>query len=310
MNNPEAHYLTTGPEIWEDTDGQIDCLVSGIGTGGTVSGTGKYLKEKAKEAGREIRISCPDPHGSIYKDEFYTGKSGATSTYRVEGIGHDFMVGTLDFSVVDDVFNVSDKDSFLTTRRLAREEGIFCGGSSGTAVFGALQVARELGPGKLVVVVICDSGDRYLSKCFSDDWMTHMGYHGPEQRLGTVADILKFKGGDVEFADPEESLGQVARRMSELGISQMPVRRDGTGADFRMIHELDLLQSLVRGERTTSDRVEEAANALRGRVGLNDSLSAVQAVFDDENVAIVLEKEEIVGVVTKIDVVEYLAART
>ena len=118
--NPEAHYLTTGPEIWEDTDGRLDALVGGIGTGGTISGAGKYLKEKAAEAGREIRIICPDPVGSIYNDMFLTGKHEEPSIYRVEGIGHDFMVGTLDFSVIDEIRNVSDKDSFLTARRLAR----------------------------------------------------------------------------------------------------------------------------------------------------------------------------------------------
>ncbi len=308
MNNPEAHYLTTGPEIWSDTDGKIDCLVGGIGTGGTISGAGKYLKEKAAEAGREISIVCPDPVGSIYHDEFYKGCSGDPGIYRVEGIGHDFMVGTLDLSVIDEIMEITDKQSFLAARRLAREEGIFAGGSTGTAIHGAIETAKKLGPGKLVVVIVCDSGDRYLSKCFDDDWMKDMGYLGPEQRLGTVRDILQHKSRHVEFADSDESLASVAKRMSELGISQMPVASP-SGEPLRIIHELDLLQSLVNQSCTADDTVARVAKELQGKVRIDDSITAVQSVFDDENVAMVVENGEVTGVISKIDVVEYLAAR-
>ena len=309
MSNPEAHYLTTGPEIWEDTEGQIDCLVGGIGTGGTISGAGKYLKEQAAKAGREIRIVCPDPIGSIYHDEFYKGSSGEPGIYRVEGIGHDFMVGTLDMSVIDEVREISDKNSFITARRLAREEGIFAGGSTGTAVYGALEVARELGPGKLVVVIVCDSGDRYLSKCYNDDWMKDMGFLGPEQLLGSVRDVLRFKGGGVEFAEPDETLASVAKRMADLGISQMPVAKRSKDEPLKIIHEVDLLQSLVDQHCSPSDTVDHAATDLHGQVNIDDSLGIVQSIFDDQNVAVVVENGDVTGVISKIDVIEYLANR-
>ncbi|MCA9291861.1 MAG: pyridoxal-phosphate dependent enzyme, partial [Phycisphaerales bacterium] len=302
-------YLTTGPEIWEDTGGRLDALVGGIGTGGTISGAGRYIREQAAKTGHTVRIICPDPEGSIYKGMFESGTHEPPSIYRVEGIGHDFMVDTLDFNVIDEVRNISDRDSFITARRLAREEGIFCGGSTGTAVFGALQVARELGPGRTVVCILCDSGNRYLSKCFDDDWMRDMGYLSAEDRLGTVRDVLKSKPVHVEFAEPDETLANVARRMNELGISQMPLVAVN-GGPLLMVHESDLLQTLITGACSPGDPAVKAAKPLRGQVAAGDPISRVQKVFDEDNVAVVVENNRVTGIISKIDVVEFLAART
>jgi len=216
------------------------------------------------------------------------------------------MVGTLDFAVIDEVRTVTDRESFLAARRLARDEGIFAGGSSGTAVHTAAEVARELGPGKTVVVIICDSGDRYLSKYFDDDWMKDLGFLGPDERHGTVRDLLRAHHARIEFADADESLEHVARRMADLGISQMPVEVDGS---LRMIHESDILRGLVGGACVTGDPVSGVATALEGQVSLDDPLGRVQKVFDENNVAVAVDHGQVVGIVSKIDVVTYLAER-
>lgn len=170
--NIEAHYVTTGPEIWEQTEGKIDYLVAGAGTGGTISGAGRYLKEKNSE----IKVIGVDPIGSIYYDYFKNKKLIEPHIYLVEGIGEDMLCEALDFEVIDDFIQVNDKDSFLMTRRLVKEEGIFAGGSSGAAVWASLKLARNLFEDKTIVVILPDTGSRYLSKIFNDDWMREKGF--------------------------------------------------------------------------------------------------------------------------------------
>ena len=171
QNNPKAHYQTTGPEIWKQTNGKIDVLVSGMGTGGTITGTARFLKSK----NGKIKIVGVDPAGSLFHHKF-SGTVGNIHPYKVEGIGEDFIPGTIDLKIVDEIVKVTDEEAFLTARRLAREEGILAGGSSGAAVFAALKVAKELKKNKTVVVILPDRGDRYLSKFYSDDWMKENGF--------------------------------------------------------------------------------------------------------------------------------------
>jgi cystathionine beta-synthase len=180
-NNPkniEAHYSTTGPEIWDQTEGRIDYLVGGIGTGGTISGAGRYLKEKNPR----VKIIAVDPEGSVFFDYFKTGKIINPHVYRVEGIGEDYLVKAVDFSVIDDIIRVNDKESFLMARKLARKEGIFAGGSSGSAVWAALKLSENVEAGKNIVVILPDSGDRYLSKMYNDRWMIQNGFLEEEGR--------------------------------------------------------------------------------------------------------------------------------
>jgi cystathionine beta-synthase len=179
-NNPmniEAHYRTTGPEIWNQLKGDLDIFVAGIGTGGTLSGVGRYLKEKSPA----IRIIAVDPEGSVFYDYFKTGRLPEPHVYQVEGIGEDYLVDAVDFSIIDDIVQVNDRDSFLTARKLARMEGLFAGGSSGSAVWAALQVARQQDAPRKIVVILPDSGSRYLSKFYNDEWMRKSGFLEKEE---------------------------------------------------------------------------------------------------------------------------------
>ncbi len=306
--NPEAHYLTTGPEIWEDTDGKIDYLVVGAGTGGTVTGAGRYLKEQAKKQGRKIQIVCPDPEGSIYYDLFYKNPPREPAVYKVEGVGHDFMVDTLDMSVIDEVRQVSDRESFNAARKLSREEGIFAGGSAGTAIHVAVELANEVGAGKVIVVIIPDSGDRYISKFYKDEWMKDWGFLDPHSKLDTVKDVLGVKGNQLETVLETDTIAEVSSRMSAQGISQMPIRKPVNGR-YLMVHEIDILHALLQAKCRPEDSVLKIATELQGKVVLEDSISKLERIFNENNVAVVMNGGEIIGIITKIDMVRYLTTR-
>lgn len=300
-DNIEAHYLTTGPEIYEQLDGKLDYFVAGLGTGGTMSGAGKFFKEK----NGKIQNVGVDPIGSVYAGYFKTGKLGEPHVYKVEGIGEDMLCGAMDFKVLDQVRQVDDRQSFIAARRLAKEEGIFGGGSSGAAVHAAIELAKEVGKGKTIVVVLPDSGNSYISKFYSDEWMRDMGFL-EEKGPGTVKDILGVRKQKLITAGKGEKIGQVIEDMKKHGISQMPVlAADGTA--LGMIHEYDLLNGLIGGSYKLTDPIDALIAPLQGVVTPETTIPQLRQVFAQDNVAVVREGQKITGVVTKIDLIEHLA---
>ncbi len=304
--NPETHYLTTGPEIWEQTEGKVDVLVVGMGTGGTITGTGKYLKEKNPA----VQIVGADPVGSLLYETFKTGRLGAAHSYKVEGVGEDFVPGTLNFDVVDDVVQVGDRESFLMARRLAKEEGLFIGGSCGTAVAAALRYAKDLPENKLMVVVLPDSGTRYLSTFYNDEWMQQNRYFESEWGEGTVATVLGGKPRkEIMTVSRLSKVNDVIRMMKEHDVSQLPVVEDGKL--LGLITETDLLDHLVSDpEDRKRDNISHLVSTEQMDVlAPSTSLDALSEVFGRGHVAVVLDGNEVAGIVTKIDLIDFLAAR-
>jgi cystathionine beta-synthase len=302
--NPEAHYRSTGPEIWQQTAGRVSVFVAGMGTGGTISGTGKYLKERNPA----VRVVGIDPLGSLYTEYFRTGVLGPAHGYKVEGVGEDFLPTTMDFGVVDDVAQVTDRESFLMTRRLVREEGIFCGGSCGLAVAGALKwlrspAAEDLTEDDIVVVLLPDSGSRYLSKLFDDNWMRENGF----METATVGDLVANRSGELIAADHSTSVAAAIRQMKTHGISQLPVL-DASGGLHGIISEGDLLDYLLNGGSMDHD-IEDLHTHEVATVGPDTPVEELTSLFGRSAAAVVVDAGKVAGIVTKIDVIDFLASR-
>jgi cystathionine beta-synthase len=315
--NPQTHYDSTGPELWEQTAGQIDVFVAGMGTGGTITGVGRFLKQMNPK----IQIVGVDPIGSILHDYFYHGKMIAAETYKTEGIGEDFIPSNYDFDVIDDVVQVSDKETMLMTRRLVREEGIFAGGSSGAAVAGAIRYAseRDLDDEKLVVVLLPDNGSRYLSKVFDDNWMRENQFLETDLAEATVGTVLERKSSsELVVAMSADQVGDVIRKLKDTDISQLPVVGEREQL-LGIVTEVSLLNYLLRGQGADVSKVTikdaDVINSNVPTVTLNTPLESVMSVFSTNKVALVTDNvsgtvdRHVVGIITQIDLLDFLANR-
>ncbi|MGD9620116.1 MAG: cystathionine beta-synthase [Mycolicibacterium sp.] len=309
---PESHYETTGPEIWADTDGKVTHFVAGVGTGGTITGTGRYLKEVSR--GRRegpVRIIGVDPEGSVYS-------GGTGRPYLVEGVGEDFWPSAYDPEVPDEIIAVSDADSFEMTRRLAREEALLVGGSCGMAAVAAIKVAERAGPDALVVVLLPDGGRGYLSKVFNDDWMSSYGFL--RSRLdgtiaeSTVGDVLRGKSGalpDLVHTHPSETVRDAIGILREYGVSQMPV----VGAEPPVmagevagsVSERELLSAVFEGRAKLADAVSQHMSAALPLIGAGELVSTAAKSLRDSDAVMVVEEGKPIGVLTRHDLLGFLS---
>ena len=302
-NNPQAHIDATGPEIWESSEGQVTHFVVGLGTGGTATGVGRYLKSQKPT----VKIIGVDPVGSLYHEFFHTGKVGEALPYVVEGIGEDLFPKNVDFDLLDDVIQVTDRDCFLTARHLARQEGIFAGGSAGGAVWAALRVARSLSAEDFVVVFIPDTGRQYVSKIYNEEWMRENRYLEPAVRL-TAGECLRHKTGDMalQTVAPGDDAQSALQKMDALDVSQLPVH---DGQQFVGAVTEDRLVALVlQGQDLGARVVREVMESPFPTLDPNATVDQVTGLLQDETAILVGTADDTRAILTKADVVHAIAA--
>jgi cystathionine beta-synthase len=298
--NPEAHYRTTGPELWEQTEGKITHFVAGIGTGGTISGTGRFLKEKNPN----IRIIGADPYGSVFKTFKETGQLIEATPYLVEGIGQQTIPPNVNVKYIDDVINVTDRESFDLSRQLGRLEGIFCGGSTGTSLAAALRVARELDESALVVFIVCDTGEHYLSKHHSDEWMKEKRLLEPQKI--TAGLITGTKGENsprsLVAVAPDERVADVLAKMNEYSLNQLPVLEDGRAVGS--LRENRLLAKVLGKRELLEAPVSEVMDASFPIVDVDAGVNEVTHELQSSPAILVEEYGRITGIITRHDVLD------
>lgn len=302
--NPEVHYCTTGPEIWDQTNGEVDYFVAGMGTGGTISGVGRFLKERKPG----VKIIGVDPIGSILKEYFDTGvyMPEKAHTYKVEGIGEDIIPKALHWQFIDEIIKVGDKDAFLMARQLAREEGILCGGSAGAALYAALKVAKELDDSKLVVVLLPDTGERYLSKLYSDEWMRENQF----MEYSNAESFLEMKPRELPnlvAVSPEQSVRDTISLMAKYGIDQIPVIQNGI--PLGTAKEALLLKALIKNPAIANHRISEHMDET---LPIIDRAADIDQVLDhliDNSAVLVSKDEQLIGILTRIDLIDFLSNR-
>lgn len=299
--NIEAHEEMTGREIYEQTGGDVDAIVIGTGTGGTVSGIGRYFKKM----GSKCKIIGVDPLGSVHYHFYNTGTMSTPYVYKVEGLGEDILCKAFDTTVVDEMYQVNDYECFTMARRLVREEGIFCGGSSGGMVHIACQIAKKMGPGKKVIAICPDSGTRYVTKYLSDEWMKMHGFLEPVKGLGLVEDLISTDQTVVTVSE-NDSVDAVIAALRDNGISQVPVV-DGSGKPTGIIHEVDILRAFHDGSAGSDTKISSIAHSIGGLLHPKARVEELYGIFETDHVAIVIDGSTIVGVVSKIDLIEHLA---
>jgi cystathionine beta-synthase len=298
--NPEIHYHTTGPEIWEATEGRITHFVAAMGTGGTISGAGRFLKEKNPN----IRITGADPYGSVFKTFKETGRLMGSNPYLVEGIGQELIPENVHLKYIDEIINVTDRDSFNTARRMGREEGIFCGGSSGTIAWAALKVAERLSENDILVFIVCDTGERYLSKFLSDEWMKEKRLLGEERMTLGLLNELKTHGDRPRLVHvgPGATVGEALGLMNSHGLSQVPVLDDGKPVGS--IRDNRVMGQLLDNRELLQAPVTQVMDGPFPVVNENVDVAHAKQYLKASPAVLVEEYGRIVGIVTRHDVID------